>query len=188
MNIETVAEDEFGAKAYSALFDEIMSDLNKAVLIDKVKLVMKPEVPLFVFSLVLRARPAEKTIVDVSTARAQPGGVHLTIVQERYAPEILSALWNRYGRNNVVQQTRFDLEVVGATEEELAGMAVSSGEEDLKEIIGAVWRIMPEGIKNRRTFITGNVITVTATEEVLLPEMLDEGMAVHLSMGGSADV
>ena len=186
MDIEVVAEDPYGGEAYSKLFDEIMNDLDKAVLIDRVKLLLKPEVPLFVFSVVLRAAPGSKTIVDVSTVRAEPEGIHLTITQERYAPDILAALWAKYGRNSVYQQTRFDLDVKGATEDELKQMVVSSGEEDRREIMAAIWRTMPEGIKNRRTLIDGNVITVIATEELLLPEMLEEGQKMHESMGGSA--
>ena len=54
--------------------------------------------------------------------------------------------------------------------------------------MGAIWRTMPEGIKNRKTLIDGNVITVVATEEILLPEMIAEGRAVHESMGGAAVV
>ena len=186
MDIEVIGDDPYGSEAYSMLFDEIMSDLNKAVLIDKVKLLLNPKTPLFVFSIVLRAEPGRKTIPDVSTVRMETEGVHVTITQERYAPDIRAALWKRYGRNNVYQQTRFDLDVKGATEKELAEMVISSGEEDKREIMGAIWRTMPEGIKNRRTLMDGNVITVVATEEVLLPEMLAKGREIHAAMGGAA--
>jgi len=86
----------------------------------------------------------------------------------------------------VVQQTRFDLDVAGAKEEELAEMEISSGEEDMREIMGAIWRTMPEGIKNRKTLIDGHIITVIATEEILRPEMIEEGMQIHRFMGGEA--
>lgn len=188
MDIEIVGDEAYGNDAYSALFDEIMNDLNKAVLIDRVKLVLKPSVPLFVFSVVLRAAPGPKSVADVTTIRSEVDGVHVTITQERYAPQVLSALWERYGRNNVYQQTRFDLEVRGGKESEMAELSVSSGEEDKREIMAAIWRTMPEGIKNRRTLIDGNVITVVATEEILRPEMLSEGLAIHSSMGGEPDV
>ena len=54
--------------------------------------------------------------------------------------------------------------------------------------MAALWRTMPEGIKNRKTLISDNVITVVATEEILLPEMIEHGRQVHVTMGGSADV
>lgn len=112
--------------------------------------------------------------------------VYVTITQERYAPDVLRALWTKYGRNKVVQQTRFDIEITGAKMAELQEMVIASGEDDLREIMGAIWRSMPEGIKNRRTLIDGGVITVIATEELMQPEMMDEGRAIHVEMGGAA--
>ena len=112
----------------------------------------------------------------------------MTITEERYAPDILSSLFARYGRSAVEQQTRFDLVVANAEESDVSNIVVSSGEEDRREIMGALWRTMPEGIKNRKTLMSGNVITVVATEEILLPEMVEEGRKEHIAMGGSADV
>lgn len=188
MEIEVAGGDAYGTDAYGRLFDEIMSDLNKAVLIDRARIVLRPEVPLFVFSIALKAAPGPKTVGDVSTVRTDVGGIHVTITEERYAPDILSALFARFGRSSVVQQTRFDLIVSGAEESDVSSIAVSSGEEDRREIMGALWRTMPEGIKNRKTLISGSVITVVATEEVMLPEMVEEGRREHIAMGGSADV
>ncbi len=188
MDIEIEGGDKYGNDAYSRLFDEIMSDLDKAVLIDKARLVLDPETPLFVFSIVLKAAPGPKTIGDVSTVRKDVGGVHVTITEERYAPDILSALFARYGRTAVEQQTRFDLVVNGAEEADVESMKVSSGEEDLRELMGALWRTMPEGIKNRKALISGNVITIVATEEIMTPEMVEKGRSEHISLGGSKDV
>ena len=188
MEIQVVGDDPFGDEAYKKLFEDTMSDLNKAVLIDRVKLVLKPKVPLFIFSIVLKADPGNKTVADVANVREESNMTYVTITQERYAPDILKALWTRYGRNKVVQQSRFDIEVSNAKLSEMQEMVVSSGEQDLREIMGAIWRSMPEGIKNRRTLIDGGVITVVATEELMQPEMMEEGYAVHKEMGGAAGV
>jgi putative methanogenesis marker protein 17 len=184
METAVSGDDVYGRDAYASLFEEIMSDLNKAVLIDKADMTLRPEVPLFIFSIALKAEPSVKTIADVANVREEAGGVHLTVSQERYAPAMLSLLWGRYGRRAVAQQTRFDLDVAGASASEIGSMVVSSGEEDKREILGALWRAMPEGIKNRRVLMDGNVITVVATEEIMLSAMMEEGEAVHRRMGG----
>ncbi len=188
MDIEIKGEDQYGRDAYGRLFDEIMSDLNKAVLIDRVRLCLEPTRPLFIFTIVLKAAPGPKVIGDVSNVRTDVNGAHVTITEERYAPEILKVLFERYGRGSVQQQTRFDLDVAGAKEAEVSALVVSSGEEDRREIMGALWRTMPEGIKNRKTLMSGNVITVVATEEVLTEDMIEAGRKEHVDMGGSADV
>ena len=101
---------------------------------------------------------------------------------------LLKELWAKYGRKAVYQQTRFDLDVQGAKDTDVNAIVVASGEDDRREIMAALWRTMPEGIKNRKALISDNVITVVATEEVLLPEMIERGRKVHVAMGGSADV
>ncbi|MBO5547534.1 MAG: DUF2113 family protein, partial [Candidatus Methanomethylophilaceae archaeon] len=71
MDIEVVGDDKFGDEAYRKLFEDTMSDLNKAVLIDKAKLILKPSTPLFIFSIVLKADPGNKTVVDVANVREE---------------------------------------------------------------------------------------------------------------------
>ena len=188
MEIEVISEDGYGQDSYSKLFEEIMTDIGKASLMGKVRLILRPEIPLFIFSIRLRSEPSGRTIADVANIRGEDGNIHLTVTDERYAPELLSILWQRYGRDGVNQQTRFDMEVVNAVEKEISCMVVASGEKDMKEIIGALWRSMPEGIKNRHTYADGPVITVVATEEIFQPFMLEEGRKEHERMMGEHDV
>lgn len=188
MDIEVISEDKFGNDAYGDLFGEIMSDIGKAFQMEKALLVLKPEIPLFIFSVRLKTEPSSRTVVDVSNIRTEGDIVHITITDERYAPDILKELWSRYGKDSVEQQTRFDMEVKGASEKDISDIEIASGEEYLKEMVGAIWRSMPEGIKNRHTYIDGQVITVVATEERFEPYMLEEGMEYHKKMGGRKDV
>ncbi|MCL1978944.1 MAG: methanogenesis marker 17 protein [Methanomassiliicoccaceae archaeon] len=182
MDIEIITGDKYGEDSYRNLFSEIMSDVGKAFQMERALLVLKPEVPLFIFSVRLRSEPASKTVSDVANVREEGDVVHMTITDERYAPDILRELWVRYGKDGVEQQTRFDIVVGNASVKDVNSIVVASEEEHLKEIIGAVWRSMPEGIKNRHTFIDGQVITIVATEERFEPYMLDEGLAHHKRM------
>jgi len=182
MDIEVICEDQYGASTYADLFNEIMADIGKAFHTESALLVLKPEIPLFVISVKLKTEPGDRTIADVSNIRTETDLIHITITDERYAPEMMKALWKKYGKDNVKQQTRFDIEVTGATSADVGAFVVTSGEEYLKEMIGAIWRSMPEGIKNRHTFIDGQVITVVATEEILQPEMIKEGREHHKKM------
>ncbi|MGI5964527.1 MAG: methanogenesis marker 17 protein [Candidatus Methanomethylophilaceae archaeon] len=188
MDVTVHGPDPFGNEAYKKLFEDIMSDTGDAVHIEKAELILEPEIPIFVFSIKIRAAPADKTVADVSSIRKEGSGVQITVTDERHAPGILEQLWAAYGRNGVEQQTRFDMYVEGGDAEKISSMVVASGEESLKEIIGSVWRSMPEGIKVRRTFVSDNVVTVVATEEIMTPEILAEGVKLHTAMGGKADV
>jgi len=182
MDIEMVYEDKFGGDAYKDLFGEIMSDIGKAFHVEKALLVLKPEVPLFIFSIRLKTEPADRTIADVANIRAEDDIVHISITDERYAPDIMKELWMRYGKDNVEQQTRFDIVVTGASGKDMESFVIASGEDYVNEMIGAVWRTLPEGIKNRHVFIEDRVMTIVATEEILMPYMLDEGIEHHKKM------
>ncbi|MDR0508687.1 MAG: methanogenesis marker 17 protein [Candidatus Methanoplasma sp.] len=135
MEIEVISEDKFGGDTYRDLFMEIMSDIGKAFHMEKASLSLKPEIPLFIFSVRLKTEHADKTIADVANIREEGDTVHITITDERYAPEIMKELWVRYGKSRVDQQTRFDIEVKGAQSSDIGSFIVASGEEFLKEAI-----------------------------------------------------
>ncbi|MCK9323013.1 MAG: methanogenesis marker 17 protein [Candidatus Methanomethylophilaceae archaeon] len=187
MDIEVTCSEPFGADSYKALFEEIMSDIGKSDFMDKAELVLKPDIPLFIFSVKLKTEPTNMKISDVATVRSEGDSVFMTITDERHAPEMLDQLWKKYGRRAVEQQTRFDIIVRGVKDSEIRDMVIASGEEHMKEIVGAIWRSMPEGIKVRHTYIDGMVITVVATEERIEPYMLEEAKAVHKRMQGGAE-
>lgn len=182
MEVEVVGTDPYGDAAYKSLFENIVGDIGKTFLIDGAKLILKPEVPLFIFSVMLKNVPGGKTISNVASLRQEREDLHMSISEERYAPDVLAQLWKIYGRAMVEQQTRFDLIIHGGKEEEIEKIPISSGEAAIKEILGAIWRSMPEGIRVRETLIDDRVVTVAATEEIMRKEFMEEATALHNDM------
>ena len=45
MLIDVTGTEEYACEAYKKLFEDIMNDVGKATMIDRAKLVLKPEVP-----------------------------------------------------------------------------------------------------------------------------------------------
>ena len=125
MEVEVNGSDPYACPAYKLLFETIMNDVGKAILVERAKLVLKPEIPLFIFSVKLVNEPVNKTIADVASTRQEGNETHLSISDEKYAPEILSQLWKNYGRDNVDQQTRFDLVVTGGDEDKIKDLLLS---------------------------------------------------------------
>lgn len=62
---------------------------------------------------------------------------------------------------------------------EVDDIVVESNEQPVQEVLAALYRVLPEGIRVRRTFFGGDVITVMATEERMQPEYLEEAQSVH---------
>jgi len=182
MDVVVSGTDPYGSAAYQKLFEDIMGDIGKAHMIEKAELLLKPEIPLFVFSVKLRNAPDSVTMKEAASIRSEGNDAFISISDERYAPNILSQLWKRYGRDGIEQTTRFDITVMNAEPDDLSDIEISSGEAVMKEMIGAVWRALPEGIRVRERFLDGNTLTILATEERMLPEMKGEAMEVHRRM------
>ena len=86
---------------------------------------------------------------------------------------------------------RLDIAVKGVSSSfEVDEIEVESNEQPIQEVLGALYRVLPEGIRVRRTFADTDVITVVATEEKMQPEMLEEATVIHEAMkkGGEIDV
>lgn len=183
--------DAYGNDRYKALYEELMADVGKLAAVEKSYLVLKPEVPLFIVSVKMKARPAARTIGNVASTRSERDIIYVSISDEMYAPGILKALWGRYGRDNVQQLDRLDISVRGAKNSfEVDDIEVESQEQPVQEVLGALYRVLPEGIRNRRTISGGDVITVVATEETTKPFMIEEAEKIHEAMlnGGETDV
>ena len=193
MPSETVVTgtDEYGNERYKALYEELMYDVGKLAAVEKSYLVLKPKIPLFIVSVKMKALPAAKTIGVVASTRSERDTVYVSISDEMYAPGTLRALWHRYGRDNVQQLDRLDIAVKGVSSSfEVDEIEVESNEQPIQEVLGALYRVLPEGIRVRRTFADTDVITVVATEEKMQPEMLEEATVIHEAMkkGGEIDV
>ena len=179
MDITVTGTDGYGCEAYKELFKGIMSEAGKAVSLERADLFLDPLTPLFIFSVTLRNEPESKKIEDAVSIRSEGKEVHITITDENYAPEVLSVLWRRYGRDRVDQQTRFDIKIDNAEEDDIYGTEIASGEDAKQEMIGALWRVLPEGIKARHNISEGRIITIAATEEIMTPELKEKAMAMH---------
>jgi putative methanogenesis marker protein 17 len=188
MEVEVTGPEEYGNAAYKKLFEELMSDMNKAVSLEKVRFVLDPSTPLFVLSVVMRNKPESKRIADVTSIRVEGKEVHMTISDENYAPEVLSALWKVYGRDHVDQQTRFDIKIDNGDDDLIGGLEIASGEDAKQEIVGAMWRVLPEGIKARYNISEGRMITIAATEEIVTDELKARAQKIHDEVRGAADV
>lgn len=188
MNIIVEGTDPYGNEAYHELFRRILIDLGKNRVVEEVRIVQRPADPVFVYSLRLRTRPERRVLSDVATLRDEPEGARLTISDEVFAPAILSILWERYRRDRVDQLSRYEISVQGVSVEEIEDIEVSSGDKVKNEIIDAMWRTLPEGMKARYNLTEGNVLTILATEDKMTEELKEEARAMHRAMGGEVNV
>ncbi len=188
MKLTVMGTDDYGTEAYEELFRRILADMGKSRAIDEARMVLRPEDPAFIYSVRLRSRPERLTMSDVAEVKEEGGQVQLRISDERYAPSILSRLWSTYGRDSVDQRTRFEMTIKGAKVDELKRMEVVSGQKVRNEMIDALWRTLPEGMKSRYHLSGPRTVTILASENILRPELKEEAAVLHKEMEGEGDV
>ena len=188
MKLTVEGSDDYGTEAYEELFRRILADMGKARAIEHARLILHPEKPMFIYTVRLRTRPERVTMKDVADVRMEGGDLMLRISDERYAPSILSKLWSTYGRESVDQRTRFEMIVKGAKEEDVAAIEVVSGDKVRNEMIDALWRTLPEGMKSRYHVSGPRTVTILATEGILREDMKEEARRVHAQMEDESDV
>ena len=182
MNIRVEGTEEFGNEVYAELFERILVDLGLTNRVEVARLVVKPEVPLFLVSIrTRRARTAVK-VSDISTVEQRQRDTYMMIGDESYAPALLALLWKRFGRERIEQITRLEVLVHGIKQEELEDLELDPGQELKKEVLDAVWRLLPEGFKVRHNILSESVMTVAATEHVMQPEYISLAEKVHREM------
>ena len=188
MRIEVEGPDEWGNESYAELFKRILLDLGATRMVDRVKLIIRPDGPLFLVSVRMKASSSKKTISQVSDVTPTADGAFIKIINENYAPAILEILWRKYRKDRIDQLTRFEIIARGIDAEELSELEVDSGEKAKQGILDAIWRVFPEGFKTRHNQYDDNIITIATTEAVMKPEWVELAETVHNEMRGEADV
>jgi hypothetical protein len=87
-----------------------------------------------------------------------------------------------YGRERVQQLTRLEIFVDGVPVEELSDLKLDPEEEVRSQLLDAMWRLLPEGLKVRNEYYNDNVMTIVATEHGMTVDFLAEAQKVHSSM------
>ncbi|HVO78053.1 MAG TPA: methanogenesis marker 17 protein [Methanomassiliicoccales archaeon] len=182
MNIRVEGTEEQGDQVYGVLFERILISLGLTNRIEGARIIIKPEAPLFVISIRLRQARMAVKVSDIANLEQKGVDTYAVITDESYAPALLAMLWKKFGRDRIEQITRLELLVHHSQKEEVGSLELNPGHELKKDVLDAVWRLMPEGFKVRHNILSENVLTVVATEHNMLPEYVEMGEKLHKSM------
>ena len=182
MNIQVEGSEEYGNAVYVELFERILVDLGLTNRVEGARLLIYPEKHLFIVSVRMRqARTSVKVdeVVDVSD---RDGNAFLVIRNESYAPALLALLWKQYGRERIEQLSRLEILAHGIKPNKIESLQISPGEELRKEVLDAIWRLLPEGFKVRHNLFGDDVMTIISTEHTMEDEFLRMGAKAHERM------
>jgi putative methanogenesis marker protein 17 len=188
MNITVEGSEEYGNSIYGELFDRILIDLGLANRIEDVKMIIEPEKPLFLISVRMRQARTAVKVSDICSITPREGNTYMVINNESYAPALLALLWKQFGRDRIEQLTRLEVLTHGIPPEKLQDLTLDPGEELKKEVLDAIWRLLPEGFKTRHNLYSEKVMTIASTEHDMKPEFVKLAESVHQEMVAGRDL
>lgn len=184
------SEQEF----YRKIVEDNLSSLKLAPAIGRIKVVLRPEDSLFQMAIVLRKVGTKVTTLDFADVEAKAGAAQeiiISIKKERYLPELLMKLWERYGKGNISQPDRWTVAVNAQRPLEEAEfiekMVVADPRHTLHEnLVDFAIRVTPEGFRVRYHMFKGNRFIFVASEEAMKQEWIEEAgkMFEELLAGG----
>jgi putative methanogenesis marker protein 17 len=182
MNIQVEGSEEYGNDVYVELFERILIDLGLTNRVEGAKLLIYPEKHLFIVTVRMRQARTSVKVSEVVDVSDRDGNAYLVIRNESYAPPLLALLWKQFGRERIEQLSRLEILAHGITAERIESLQISPGEELRKEVLDAIWRLLPEGFKVRHNLFDENVMTIISTEHIMEEEFVQMGERAHDQM------
>ncbi|NLX48047.1 MAG: methanogenesis marker 17 protein [Euryarchaeota archaeon] len=182
VEFELEGTEQYALESYQWLLQRILMDMGISTMVERVRLVIRPDQTLFIISMRIKQSGSKRPLYDIADTESQEGGTFITIKDESYAPRLLSNLWHKYGRERVQQLTRLEIFVEGAPVEEITDIRLDPEEEVRSQLLDAMWRLLPEGLKVRNEYFNDDVMTIVATEHGMTVDFIAEAQNVHRNM------
>ncbi|NLK25850.1 MAG: methanogenesis marker 17 protein [Euryarchaeota archaeon] len=178
-------DESFADQNFDTIFRQVMQELGVSRMVEDYRIKADPDAPYFIISLRLGKARSSVKVSDMALIDQASGGSKITIIDENWAPALLTKLWQLYGRDAVEQLTRFELIVTGPGPEIISNLELDPGEELRTKVLDAVWRVFPEGFKVRYNLANDKAMTIIGTEHDMQEEWMKLAEELHKEMGAS---
>ncbi|TAJ45742.1 methanogenesis marker 17 protein [Methanofollis fontis] len=181
--------EEKGRDVYEQIANDVLLDFDLVRVVERLQIFIDPKVPIFIAAGTMRQSGGPVRVSDFAEVNAdEEGRAVLSIGDETYLAPMLSALWERYGKENVDQPDRFSVVVHLAAGDDPRAIeeipVADPGEGLYRDLIYALQIIAPEGFKVRREYQKGGVFYYVASENTLPEDVVEAMVAGELKKVG----
>jgi putative methanogenesis marker protein 17 len=162
----------------------VITDHDLLRVLEKLRIFIDPKVPIFIAVGLTRTVPRNIVVSDFCGVTYDGQKVTLMITDETYLAPLLELLWQRFGKDQVLQPDRFTIEMrfQGNEAEGIEEIVVADPTEGLfKDLIYTMQVICPEGFRVKKQSFQNGRFWFVASENTL-PEdvmpMVNEQFAI----------
>lgn len=174
---EVECSEKKGGNTYLEIASDVLKDLNLLSIISRLHIYIDPEFPLFLAVGQIRKMPGVVKAGDFTNIMEKEGKIVIDVGEETYLSNLLSKLWDKYGRENVDQPDRFTITLnpENKTIGEIEKLVVLDHRENIyKDIIYAMQWIAPEGFRIRKEGLDKSTFYYIASENTIPQDMAEE--------------
>jgi putative methanogenesis marker protein 17 len=168
---EVDSTEPVGGTLYQRIASTVITDHNLLKVLERLRIFIDPQVPIFIAVGITRTVPRTITISDLAGVTFDEQKITLMITDEAYLADLLQILWTRYGKDHVSQPDRFTIEIKtlgDAASSEIESLAVADPTEGLfKDLIYSMQVICPEGFRVKKQFFHEGKFWFVASENTL---------------------
>ena len=181
---EVESTEPAGGALYRRIASTVITDHDLLRVLDRLRIFIDPKVPIFIAVGITRTVPRNVIVRDFSGITYDGGKVTLSIADETYLAPLLKLLWEKFGKDQVIQPDRFTIELEHKEGEgqEIEEMVVADPTEGLyKDLVYTMQVICPEGFRVKKQSFQDGKFWFVASENTL-PEdvtpLVDEQFAI----------
>lgn len=175
-HFEVECPEPKGGDYYRRIAEVVLLDHDLVKVISKLHIFIDPRVPIFIAVGETRKLPSLVRLRDFADVNIQGDQVTISIGNETYLAPLLRILWERFGKERVMQPDRFTIQMNLSPSESggIEDLVVMDPSETLyKDLIYALQCIQPEGFKVRRQYYGNNRFYLVASEDTLPEDISD---------------
>ncbi|MCZ7356598.1 MAG: methanogenesis marker 17 protein [Candidatus Methanoperedens sp.] len=188
--------DAVGAKTTKILIMDSLADLSLNRVIGRMKVFVDPVEPVFIFTAILRlGTPAIrlKDFAKVEMGSLGKDEVKIELQREAFTVKLLNKLWERYGKENIVQPDKKIIIVKTDPLKEIDFLQEFVIEEPRQEVLDRLidaiaLRIIPEGFRVRKHELSTSHVLFVASEDTIKPEWIAKAREMLESLRSAENV
>ncbi len=188
--------DAVGAKTTRTLIQDVLADLSLNRVIGRLRVFVDPVEPVFIFVALLRlGTPAIrlKDFAKIDMGSLGKDEVKIELQREAFTVKLLNKLWEKYGKENIVQPDKKVIVVKTDPMKELDVLRELVIEEPQQEVLDRLidaiaLRIIPEGFRVRKHELSSSHVMFVASEDTLKPEWIMKAKDMLESMRSEENV